>query len=72
MRGAALSKKSAHGGAAQRAASGSNGWKLSEEGSGLRLNLSPRMGVCEPLSTVHGRCQSHGTGGFAFLGLLSL
>ena len=46
----------------QRAASGRNGWKLSEEGSGLGLNLSPRMGAGEPLSTARGRCQSHGTG----------
>ena len=39
VRGAALSKKSAHGGAAQRPASGRNGWKLSEEGFGLCLNV---------------------------------
>lgn len=61
--GAALSKKSAHGGAAQRAASGSSGRHQEVTGGNWRLwalfqCVSPRMGVCEPLSTVHGLCQS--------------
>ena len=63
VRGAALSKKSAHGGAAQQAASGSSGRHQEVTGGNWRLwalfqCVSPRMGVCEPLSTVHGLCQS--------------